>query len=75
MAGMTDRLKTALAKVKPSHGGDHGWVEPSSSITRAVYEPLLRQEAHQRVNAPDTAAVVPVAEEQAAESDRKAGAA
>lgn len=73
MSGMTGRLKNALAKVKPSHRDpNHGWVEPSSSITRAVYEPLARaQQEHQMPEPADPA----VAEERAGESDRKAGAA
>lgn len=73
MSGMTGRLKNALAKVKPGHGDpNHGWVEPSSSITRAVYEPLARaQQEHQVAEAAEPV----VTEERAGESDRKAGAA
>jgi hypothetical protein len=40
-------LKHALSRVKPSHGSsNHGWIEPSSSITRAIYEPLRNAEHH-----------------------------
>lgn len=72
MSGMTGRLKNALAKMKPSHGDpNHGWVEPSSSITRAIYEPLTRAE-----HAPPVVEQAePAAEQQPTESDRKAGAA
>ena len=76
MSGMTDRFKHALAKVKPSHGSsNHGWVEPSSSITRAIYEPLRNAERH------PAATVEPVAEAPEAthadenETHRNAGAA
>jgi hypothetical protein len=73
MSGMTDRLKNALAKVKPAHRDpNHGWVEPSSSITRAIYEPLTRAENTPPVAEP---AEPVAAEQQQPESDRKAGAA